>query len=284
MATTLQTYISFCRQLLHDAAGNFWSDTELTDYINQGRSRVAADTGCSRSLQSITLNVLSCTGTGSGSNTITGVNPAPDQTWIGSSILGSGLTGIVSSNPIVQTVTGTTITLSGTAASGALTFTYYQEAYPFTDVPVPTGTEIIDIANISAIWGNSRYALQYKEWSVYNAMMRSYVAFQQRPVVYSVYGQNTVFIGPIVDQQYVTEWDCVITPAEFSTSIPAASQTETITYPYTEPVVYYACYLAKIKDSSWDEAQVFKQEYFDKVKHAIAASGMRRLPNVYASM
>jgi len=56
VATTLQTYISFCRQLLHDAAGNFWSDTELTDYINQGRSRVAADTGCSRSLQSITLN------------------------------------------------------------------------------------------------------------------------------------------------------------------------------------------------------------------------------------
>lgn len=194
--------------------------------------------------------------------------------------MGSGLTGIVSSNPIVQTVTGTTITLSGTAASGALTFTYYQEAYPFTDVPVPTGTEIIDIANISAIWGNSRYALQYKEWSVYNAMMRSYVAFQQRPVVYSVYGQNTVFIGPIVDQQYVTEWDCVLSPAP----LVAATDVETIVYPYTEPVPFYACYLAKIKDSSWDEARVFEEQYLGKIRHAIAASGMRRLPNVYAGM
>lgn len=280
MATTLQTYINTCRRLLHDAQANFWSDSELTDYINDGRNRVSVDTGCTRSLQSIVLNVQTCTGTGTGTGTITGVSPAPDQTWIGSSILGSGLTGIVSSNPIVETVTGTTITVSGTADAGPVTFTYYQEAYPFTSVPTPTGTSIVDVPNISCIWGNTRYVLQYKPWSIYNAMMRSYVAFQQRPVVFSVYGQNTVFIGPIVDQPYVTEWDCVITPKALS----SLSDVETILYPYTEPVPYYACYLAKIKDSSWDEAQVFKQEYFDKVKHAIAASGMRRLPNVYQGM
>lgn len=280
MATTLQTYITTCRRLLHDAQANFWSDAELIDYINDARNRVAADTGCSRSLQSIILNVQTVTGTGSGSNTITSVSPTPDQTWIGSSIQGTGLTGIVSSNPIVQTVTGTTLTISGTAASGPLTFTYYQEAYPFTTVPTPAGTAIIDIANITAIWGNTRYALQYKEWSMYNAMMRSYVAFQQRPVMFSVYGQNTVFIGPIVDQQYVTEWDCVISPA----ALVNLTDVETITYPYTDPVPYYACHLAKIRDSSWDEAQVFKQEYLDKVRHCIAASGMRRLPNVYAGM
>lgn len=266
--------------MLHDAQANFWSDQELTDYINEARNRVSVDTGCTRSLQSIVLNVQTCTGTGNGTGTITGVSPAPDQTWIGSSILGAGLTGIVSSNPIVETVTGTSITVSGTAVVGPITFTYYQEAYPFTSVPTPTGTAIVDVPNISCIWGNTRYVLQYKPWSIYNAMMRSYVAFQQRPVVFSVYGQNTVFIGPIVDQPYVTEWDCVITPKALS----SLSDVETILYPYTEPVPYYACYLAKIKDSSWDEAQVFKQEYFDKVKHAIAASGMRRLPNVYQGM
>lgn len=277
---TLQTYITTCRRLLHDAVGNFWTDAELTDYINEGRSRVAADTGCSRSLHSITLNVVTCTGTGSGGSTITGVSPAPDATWIGSSIMGSGLTGIVSSNPIVQNVNGTTVTIGGTVTAGPVTFTYYQEAYPFTSVPTPAGTSIIDIANITAIWGNSRYALQYKEWSMYNAQMRSYVAFQQRPVMYSVFGQNTVFIGPIVDQAYITEWDCVINPAP----LVAAADVETITYPYTDPVPFYACYKAKIQDSSWDEAKVFQDEYFGKVKHAIAASAMRRIPNIYASM
>jgi hypothetical protein len=280
VATTLQTYITQCQRLLHDASANFWSVSELTDYVNQARSRVAADTGCSRCLQSIVLNVQTCTGVGSGTGTITGVTPAPDQTWIGSSIMGAGLTGIVSSNPIVQTVTGTTITISGTATVGAVTFTYYQEAYPFTSVPTPTGTSIIDIANITAIWGNTRYALQYKEWSMYNAQMRSYVAFQQRPVMYSVFGQNTVFIGPIVDQPYVTEWDCVINPAP----LVQLTDVENITYPYTDPVPYYACYLAKVKDSSWDEAKVFQEEYFNKIKHAIAASAMRRIPNIYAGM
>ena len=280
MAITLQTYVTQCQRLLHDAAANFWSVGELTDYINQSRSRVAADTGCSRSLQSIVLNVQTCTGVGDGSGTITGVTPAPDQTWIGSSIMGTGLTGIVSSNPIVQTVTGSTMTISGTATAGAVTFTYYQEAYPFTSIPTPANTSIIDIANITAIWGNTRYALQYKEWSMYNAQMRSYVAFQQRPVMYSVFGQNTVFIGPIVDQPYVTEWDCVLNPAP----LVQLTDVESITYPYTDPVPYYACYLAKVKDSSWDEAKVFQEEYFNKIKHAIAASAMRRIPNIYAGM
>ena len=280
MAITLQTYITQCQRLLHDASSNFWSVGELTDYINEARSRVAADTGCSRSLQSIVLNVQTCTGVGDGTGTITGITPSPDQTWIGSSIAGSGLTGIVSSNPIIQTVTGTTITISGTATAGAVTFTYYQEAYPFTSVPTPTGTSIIDIANITAIWGNTRYTLQYKDWSMYNAQMRSYVAFQQRPVMYSIFGQNTVFIGPIVDQPYVTEWDCVLNPAPLA----QLTDVENITYPYTDPVPYYACHLAKIKDSSWDEAKVFQEEYFNKIKHAIAASAMRRIPNIYAGM
>jgi len=277
---TLQDYITICRQMLHDAQGNFFTTPQLIGYINEGRSRVAADTGCSRALRSITLNVMTCNGLGSGTDTITNVSPPPDVTWIGSSIMGAGLTGIVSSNPIVQNVNGTTVTIGGTVAAGPVTFTYYQEAYPFTSVPVPTGTSIIDIANITAIWGNSRYALQYKPWSVYNAQMRSYVAFQQRPVMYSVFGQNTVFIGPIVDQAYITEWDCVLNPAPLA----LLTDVETITYPYTDPVPFYACYKAKIQDSSWDEAKVFQDEYFAKVKHAIAASAMRRIPNIYAGM
>lgn len=276
---TLQSYLTECRRLLHDAAANFWSDSELTDYINVGRRRIAADTGCSRTLQSITLNVQACTGTGSGDATITGVSPAPDQSWVGSSILGTGITGIVSSNPIIQQVSGTTLTIAGTTVVGAVTFTYYQEAYQFSAVQIPANTSIIDVSNITAVWGNTRYVLQTMPWSMYNARMRSYVSFQQRPAVWSKFGQTTIFIGPIVDQAYVTEWDCVLAPAP----LVAVSDVETITYPYSEPVAFYACYLAKIKDSSWDEAKVFEQEYMNKVKHAIAASAMRTIPNIYAN-
>ena len=277
---TLQTYLTECRRLLHDAVGNFWSDPELIDYINAARQRVAADTACSRRLVTITLNVQSCTGTGSGGNTITGVSPAPDQTWVGSSVTGSGLVGTTSSNPVVLEVNGTTLTISGTATAGPVTFTYYQEAYPFTSVSVPTGQAIIDVLNITSIWNNVRYVLQCQEWTAFNARMRSYLSFQQRPLVFSVYGQNTVYIGPIVDQPYVTEWDCVLTPVD----LVALTDVETLTFPYTTPVAFWACYLAKIRDSSWDEAKVFQDEYMAKIRHSIAASAMRRIPNVYAGL
>lgn len=52
----LTSYIQECRRLLHDANGSFWSDSELTDYINDARNRVALDTKCLRSLQTVTLN------------------------------------------------------------------------------------------------------------------------------------------------------------------------------------------------------------------------------------
>ena len=48
---TLNGYITEVRRLLHDANGNFYSDSELTDYINGARDRVARDTGCLRKLQ-----------------------------------------------------------------------------------------------------------------------------------------------------------------------------------------------------------------------------------------
>lgn len=48
---TLSEYITECRRLLHDANGNFWSDPELTDYINEARAHVVRDTGCLRQIQ-----------------------------------------------------------------------------------------------------------------------------------------------------------------------------------------------------------------------------------------
>jgi hypothetical protein len=46
MAVTLAQYITQCRRLLHDANANFWTDQELTDYINDARNKLVRDTGC----------------------------------------------------------------------------------------------------------------------------------------------------------------------------------------------------------------------------------------------
>ncbi len=54
MAQTLTGYITDTRRLLHDVNANFWTDAELTSYINDGRNTLVRDTGCNRVLQSYT--------------------------------------------------------------------------------------------------------------------------------------------------------------------------------------------------------------------------------------
>lgn len=49
-ATVLSTYLFRVRRLLHDANASFYTDLDLTDYINQARDRVARDTACLRNL------------------------------------------------------------------------------------------------------------------------------------------------------------------------------------------------------------------------------------------
>jgi hypothetical protein len=49
--TTLSDYIVQVRRLLHDVAGNFWTDQQLTSYINAARLRLVRDSGCLRELQ-----------------------------------------------------------------------------------------------------------------------------------------------------------------------------------------------------------------------------------------
>lgn len=46
----LNTYLTQVRRLTHDPNDQMWSATEKTDYINQARRRVAADTYCLRQL------------------------------------------------------------------------------------------------------------------------------------------------------------------------------------------------------------------------------------------
>jgi len=55
MATTLSGYITETRRLLHDVNANFWTNAELTDYINDGRGHLVQDTGCNRVLQNHTI-------------------------------------------------------------------------------------------------------------------------------------------------------------------------------------------------------------------------------------
>jgi hypothetical protein len=204
----LSDYITECRRLLHDSTGNFYTDSELTDYINDARIRLVRDTGCNRVLQTSTVT--------QGQETI----------------LTSALTG---------------------------------------------GTNTLDVLGINLIWGNTRIYLRYLPWTQFNAELRYWQNYQGRPVAFSMYGQTTIYIGPIPDQTYSIELDTVVMP----TALTSVSPTETIPLPYTSPVAYYACHKAKYKEQAYGESEIFKTEYQNQVKSALASVFTRRITSPY---
>lgn len=208
MANTLSTYITETRRLLHDSTGNYWTDAELTDYINDARNRVVADTGCNRVLQSFTIQ------------------------------------------------------------QGVESYSYSL---------LPQGVNTIDIMNLTVIWGSLRIVLNYYPFSKLNSELRAYSAMQSRPVAFSVYGQNTFYVGPIPDQNYTAELDTVVLPATLVNS----TDVDTLVYPYTSPISYYAAYKAKYKEQSYNEAEKFNEEYQRKMREALRSTMNRRITSQY---
>ena len=204
----LSDYITECRRMLHDANGNFYTDSELTDYINQGRTRMVRDTGCLRTYQT---------------------------------------SSVVVNQEVLLTST------------------------------LPNGLYTLDIINFNLIWGNTRIALQYLPWTDFNARLRYYQNYIGRPIAYSLYGQTSIYLGPIPDQTYTVELDTVIMPTPLTTSAP----TETIPDPYTTPVAFYACYKAKHKEQAYGESEIFKQEYTNQVRAVLASVFTRRITTPY---
>jgi len=276
---TLSSYITEVQRLLHDANSVFWSTQELTDYINDARERVARDTGCLRTLQ-ITATPISSTGVAA-------------TVWTAGATVTAGQF-IFNNIFIYSVVTGGT--LSTTAPPYPSSGNTFPPSTPFTDgtatlqysgpaeiIPygILTNGTTLDILNVNIYWGNSRIPLRYLPWSNFNAQLRYWQNYVGRPVCFSVYGQNTIYIGPVPDQAYVVEIDSTILPSSLSSSNP--NVTDQITDPYTTPVAFYAAYKAKYKEQSYGEAEIYKQEYLKQVNAVLNSTFTRRIPDPYST-
>jgi hypothetical protein len=212
VAVTLQTYITQVQRLLHDPNADFWPVTELTDYINDGRNRIASDTKCLRALQ----------------------------------------TGIV--------------------------LTAGQELYPVNTILPAVAGQVVDILGISLYWGNTRFKLNYMSFSEFDAYVRAWQLYQTRPVIFTRMGATQVYLGPVPDQAYVTDWDVAIIP----TPMVLTTDPETIPLPFTDPVQYWAAFRAKYKEQAYGEADMFEKRYAREGLRAARSFMTRVLPNPYA--
>jgi len=276
---TLSSYITEVQRLLHDANSVFWSTQELTDYINDARERVARDTGCLRTLQ-ITATPISSTGVAATVWTA-GATVTAGQFIFNNIFIYSVVTsGTLSTTAPPYPSSGYTFPPSTAFTDGTATLQYSGPAEIIPYGILTNGTTL-DILNVNIYWGNSRIPLRYLPWSNFNAQLRYWQNYVGRPICFSVYGQNTIYIGPVPDQAYVVEIDSTILPTSLTQQSPNA--VDQITDPYTTPVPFYAAYKAKYKEQSYGEAEIYKQEYLKQVNAVLNSTFTRRIPDPYST-
>jgi len=291
---TLQSYLTDVQRLLHDANLNFYTQQQLTDYINSARERVVRDTGC---LRQIAVTQVP---------TIQGGTPTA---WVANTAVTAGQ--YVFSNIFIYQYK-TNGTSGSTAppypASGANNYSNYPPTTAFADgtatllyvgnceiityenissilatmpLSISSNNTVLDVLNINLYWGNTRVPLDYAQWSEFNAKMRFWQNYIGRPLVFSIYSENRIYIGPIPDQSYQIEIDCVVLPNAMSLS--TATVADVINDPYSGAVKFYAAYLAKYYEQSFGEAEIYKQEYTTQVRSILNSVFTRRIPSVYGT-
>lgn len=276
---TLSSYITDCRRLLHDANANFWDDAELTDYINQARERVVRDTGALRTLQ---VSATPLGGDGNAAAVWTAGATVTLNSYVYSGIFIYQVTQAGVLGTSAPPYPGTLAFPPSTAfTDGTAQLTYYGPAEIIPYSLLPEGSNTLDVLNVNIYWGNSRLPLRYLPWTNFNAQLRYWQNYVGRPVCFSTYGQQQIYIAPVPDQSYVMEVDTVMLPTALVLTNPSA--TDPINSPYTAPVAFYACYKAKYKEQSYGEAEIFKQEYQKQVNSVLNSVFTRRIPDPYSS-
>jgi len=284
---TLDNYLTQVEYLLHDSNNNFWTQPQLTGYINEARSQLVRDTGCLRTVQNTSTPIAS-----SNPYLSTNTNTTPATPWVASTAVTAGQyvfsniyiyqyqTSGTSGTAAPAYPTGTNIfPPTTTFADGTATLLYVQNAEIIPFQALPNGINTVDILNINLYWGNSRIPMRYLPWSDFTSQLRYWQNYIGRPICFSVYGQQQIYIAPVPDQSYYIELDTVILPQPLTT----LSQVDTILDPWSTAVQYYAAYKAKFYEQSYGEAEIYQQQYNKKVLNILNSTYTRRIPNPYSS-
>ena len=303
MSTNLSGYITQVRYLLHDANANFYTDSQLTDYINAARERIVRDTGA---LREVIVTQVPCQVV----NTINSASPAYPTQWVANTVVTAN-TFVFSNIFIYQYITGGTSSSTAPAypQSSANNYSNYPPSTAFADgtatlqyvgnceniyygaltnlmgsspLAPSSGNSVLDIVNINLYWGNTRVPLDYLAWTDFNTRLRFWQNYIGRPLAFSVYGQGQIYIGPVPDQIYQLEIDCVVLPNALVLSAPTVA--DVINDPYSTCIKFYAAYLAKFYEQSFGESEIFKQEYLKQATSVLNTTFTRRIPSSYSGM
>jgi hypothetical protein len=282
----LTAYINATRRLLHDSAGKYFSDADLTSDINSARQRIGLDTGSVRGLFTFYMSasqevypyqgaVASVTVTNAGS----GYTAAPTVAFSG-----GGGTGVTASASISSgTVSALTITANGTGYTAAPTITFSGGTAGTDATATASIMSALDILSITVNYQNTWQMLKFCSFTEFQARARYYRSTTGNPGLWTEGppsgsgGGRAFYIFYIPNQSYQCDIDAIVLPSPLVDD----STAEQLVYPATDLVPYYAAYLAKYNQQMFDESARFLQIYDTLLQRGESMKYQRRIPNPY---
>jgi hypothetical protein len=312
----LSDYITQVQFLVHDQTNADFTQSELTAAINNARTVVGEDFQCVRQTylsapnnapNNSAYNPVSVipnqelyplvganglNGVVVGANIVTGGSGYSPSTTV---TFGPGPSGSVQATgiPVITggVVTGINMLVWGTGYKPALPSTSPSATQPPTVTIADTGggtgataiatlfNNVMNVIQISYLWGDQRYTLLWRGSMLFQAYMRSQQFFTQRGMVWTINQQmGYVQIQPPPDQSYVTEWDVICLPIPLLN--PGDAETQ-IAPQYADAVQYYAAHLCLLKLQNFQQSDYMLKKYENRVPRIIIGTGGVRIPNIY---
>lgn len=157
-----------------------------------------------------------------------------------------------------------------------------QEAYNIPDtinrgLPPNLGLNVVEVIGVTVYWGNMRVKLQNRPFTEQDAKLRIFQNFLTRPGSLAFMGANTVYLNPVPDQRYNSDWDVVLVPHPLGTS----SDLEVLPVVFQGLVPWFAAHLAKYNEQSLSESAIYYQKYLDERQAACWAFFGARVRDAY---
>lgn len=161
-----------------------------------------------------------------------------------------------------------------------------QEVYTFASINalniLGSGVaSIMGVLSVSVSWGSMKPTLRQREWTWFQAFLRSYnTGLQNFPSDWSQYSQGvngSIYLWPIPSQACAMDWDCYCLPSALS----ADADPEAIPYPWTDAIPSYAAYLAYDNAQRADDADRMFQQFERYMKRARKMSEASFIPDMY---
>lgn len=129
-----------------------------------------------------------------------------------------------------------------------------------TGTPPNLGLNVVEVISVTIYWGNMRLKAVNRPFTEQDAKLRIFQNYYSRPASLAMMGANTLYLNPVPDQDYITDWDVVVVP----NPINGPTDLEVLPVVFQTLVPWFAAHLAKYSEQSISESDIFYKKYLNE--------------------